>query len=106
LQKQTNIEADQALGFQVNLPTQVITTSTTSQQTTAVGAGIRKIVIQTTKAAWFAVGSNPTATVGGAGSFYLPDGGQSYPIFVSFGVTKVAVIQDSVSGIAVIIEST
>lgn len=87
------------------LTTQVITTSGTSAASSAVSATTKRVQVQATKAAWIAIGSDPTAAVATAGSFYLPDGGQSAPFLVTSSTTKVAAIQDSAAGKVVVIES-
>lgn len=84
---------------------QSITVAGTSAQSSAVGATTNRVVIVSTTNCWVALGSNPTAAAHTAGSFYLAAGAQSYPIKVTPGVTKIAIIQDSAGGYASVIES-
>ena len=56
--------------------------------------------IVSTTAAWVLVGSNPTATVHGAGTLYIP---ANYPIVLIAppgAANKLAIIQDTVAGFA------
>jgi hypothetical protein len=54
---------------------------------------------------WVAIGSNPTATASTTGSFFLSEGIPSYPISVTGGTTKVAVIEATAAGFLSVIES-
>lgn len=100
--KQDNLLATQYLDIII---TQTVNTSGTSAQSLAVNANTKTIVIKASKACWVLLGNNPTATIGGVGCIMLSDNDVSYPIKVIGGTTKIAVIQDSVSGKINIIES-
>ena len=84
---------------------QAVAVGATSVQSSAVGAGITKVVISATTDCWVAIGSNPTASKATAGSFFLGAGSQSYPITVTAGTTKIAVLQDTASGYISVMES-
>lgn len=77
----------------------------TSTQSAVVGAGRNRVVLCPTVDSWIAVGANPTAAKATAGSFYLAAGAQSYPIVVTPGTTRIAVIADGATGFMSIIES-
>lgn len=56
----------------------------------------QKYMLQCSTAAWFAVGSNPTATKGAGSTFVSPN----CPLFIICrgAATKVALIQDAAAG--------
>lgn len=83
----------------------VLAIGAVSAQSAVVGANTDRIVLTPTVDCWIAIGSNPTAVANTAGSFFLAAGSQSYPISVTKGVTKIAVIQVSTAGFLSIIES-
>ncbi len=85
---------------------QVVTIGAASTQSAAVGAGRNRVVLIPTVDCWIALGANPTAAKA-AGSFFLPAGSQSYPISVTPGATKIAVLTDAsgVTGSLSVIES-
>jgi len=81
-----------------------LTTSATSQQfslTMAPNSGIYILICGA--ACWIAQGSNPTATVGGAGSVQVP-AGVGIPINPLAG-PKLAIIQDSAASKATLCRS-
>lgn len=80
--------------------TQNITTSGSSQQSTAVGASTTVVRIAVNADTYIAVGSNPTATTS---SMMIPSGGTEF-IAVNESTDKIAVLQVSASGIASITE--
>jgi len=86
--------------------TQIVAIGATSTQSAAVGVGRNRVVLIPTVDCWIAVGANPTAAKA-AGSFFLPAGAQSYPISVTGGTTRIAVLADatSVTGSLSVIES-
>ena len=82
----------------------------TSAQSTTFNATTKRVVLTTTQDCWFLMGSNPTAvkqtvTLATATGIFLPAGGMTYPLFVTGGTDKVAVIMDSVAGLVSIQES-
>jgi hypothetical protein len=94
---------EQTLDLSTNPP--VVAIGAASAQSSAVDATTKRIVLSASSACWVAIGADPTAAANTAGSFYLAAGAQSYPIKVTSGVTKIAVIQDSATGYLSIIES-
>lgn len=106
-QKIINGEQYDIPGYQtlVIQTTKVVESGATSAQSAAVGATTERVILAPTKDCWVAIGANPTAAKQTAGSFFLAGGSQSYPITVTKGVTKVAVIQDTEAGYLSIIES-
>jgi hypothetical protein len=80
--------------------TQNITTSGTSQASSAVGASTAIVRIAVNADTYIAVGSAPTATTS---SMLIPSGGTEF-IAVNKGTDKIAVLQVSASGIASITE--
>lgn len=86
--------------------TQVVAIGAASTQSAAVGAGRNRVVLIPTVDCWIAVGANPTAAKS-AGSFFLSAGSQSYPISITAGTTKIAVLTDAsgVTGSLSVIES-
>lgn len=84
---------------------QALAFSTSSVQSSIVASNTNRVVLSCTQDCWIAVGSNPTAAKATEGSFFLSAGSQSYPISVLQGVTKIAVIADSIDGVLSIIES-
>ena len=84
---------------------QVVAVGSESLQSSAVNSSTKKIVISATTDCWIAIGNNPTANKATAGNIFLGSGSTTYPISVTGGQTKVAVIQDSLPGYISIIES-
>ncbi len=85
---------------------QVVAIGAASAQSAAVGAGRNRVVLIPTVDCWVALGANPTAAKA-AGSFFLAAGSQSYPISVTGGTTRIAVLADAsgVTGSLSVIES-
>lgn len=81
---------------------QNITTSGSSQATSAVGATTAIIRISVNQDTYVALGAAPTATTG---SMLMPAGDVEF-LAVTPGVTKVAVLQVSSAGVASITELT
>lgn len=79
---------------------QNITTSGSSQQSSAVGSGTTIIRIAVNTDTYVAIGANPTASTG---SMLMPAGDVEF-LAVTAGVTKVAVLQVSAAGVASITE--
>jgi hypothetical protein len=79
---------------------QNITTSGSSQQSSAVGSGTSIVRIAVNQDTYIAVGANPTAS---SSTMLMPAGSVEF-IAVTGGVTKVAVLQVSSSGVASITE--
>jgi len=79
---------------------QNITTSGSSQASSAVGAGTSIIRIAVNADTYVAIGANPTATTS---SMLMPAGDVEF-LAVTGGVTKVAVLQVSAAGVASIVE--
>ena len=79
---------------------QNITTSGSSQQSSAVGSGTTIIRIAVNADTYVAIGSNPTATTS---SMLMPAGDVEF-LVATGGVTKVAVLQVSAAGVASITE--
>jgi len=73
---------------------QVVAIGATSTQSAVIGAGRNRVVLIPTVDCWVALGANPTAAKA-AGSFFLAAGAQSYPISVTPGTTKIAVLTDA-----------
>ena len=83
----------------------VVAVGATSAMSAVVGAGCTRVVLCPTVDSWIAVGANPTAAKATSGSIFLAAGAQSYPIVVTPGTTRIAVIADGATGIMSIIES-
>jgi hypothetical protein len=79
---------------------QNITTTGSSQQSSAVGAGSSIIRVAVNQDTYIAVGANPTATTS---SMMMPAGAVEF-LAVTGGVTKVAVLQVSSAGVVSITE--
>jgi hypothetical protein len=77
-----------------------------SVQSAAFNAKTGRITLTASSACWVAVGKGAgvAAAVAGAGSFFLPANGTSYPISIEEG-SKIAVIQDTASGYLSVTES-
>lgn len=102
LQRLTALLTAQTISVDV---VQYVATSAVSAQSAAVNLATNRVVLSATKACWVTLGSNPIASKA-AGSFYIPDGGTTYPILVPTpGTTKFAVLQDSEAGVLSVIES-
>lgn len=89
---------------------QTLSFNATSAQCTTFNALTKRVVLTTTQDCWFLLGSNPTAvkqtaTLATATGIFLPAGGMTYPLFVTGGTDKVAVVMDSVAGFMSIQES-
>jgi uncharacterized RmlC-like cupin family protein len=84
----------------------VLDVTATSTASTVVGVATERIVLTATVNAWVELGSAPTATLATGTSFFLPAGVPSYPLKVSRGITKVAVIAESTLGKLSILESS
>lgn len=97
-----DVIAEQTIIFKTS---QVLAVGASSVQSSAVGADTTRVILSTTCDCWVAVGSNPTAVANTAGSFFLSSGSQSYPIVVTAGSTKIAVIKANIDGYLSIIES-
>lgn len=83
---------------------QFLTVGATSVQSSTVGANTSRVLLTATTGCYVAIGASPTATVG-AGSIYVPPNIVMYPIVVTPGVSKIAVIQASAGGNLTITES-
>ena len=83
---------------------QFLTVGAASVQSAAVGASTNRVFLTSTTGCYVALGSNPTATVG-AGSIYVPPNVVMFPISVTSGTTKIAVIQSTAGGNLTIVES-
>jgi len=79
---------------------QNITTSGSSQASSAVGSNTSIVRIAVNADTYVAVGSNPTAT---SSSMMMPSGAVEF-IAVTAGTDKVAVLQVSAAGVASIVE--
>lgn len=78
---------------------QSVAIGATSVQSNAVNASTGRVILMATADCWVSFGSNPTAVAHTNGSgFFLAAGASTYPISVTAGTTKIAVIQDSGSG--------
>lgn len=86
-------------------PAKYLLTSATSGATTVVHANTKRVVLIATSDCWISLGSAPVAAVGGADSFLLPAKVPFFPVKVTGGITKIAVIQDSAAGKLSILES-
>ncbi len=84
---------------------QVVAIGSTSAASAAVQAGTTRVILTTTADCWVAFGSTPTAVANTTGNIFLPAGVPSYPIAVTPGVTKIAVIQATSVGYLSIVES-
>lgn len=76
------------------------TTSGASQATVAVGNTTSIVRVSSTEAIYVEIGDDPTATTG---SLMVPSGGTEF-FAVEPGVSKIAVLQVSISGIASVTE--
>lgn len=85
---------------------QFVAIGAASTQSAVVGAGRNRVVMIPTVDCWIALGTNPTAAKA-AGSFFLAAGSQSYPISVTGGTSRIAVLTDAagVTGSLSVIES-
>jgi hypothetical protein len=83
---------------------QFLAVGASSVQSAAVQSTTNRVVLSSTTACWVAFGSSPTASAA-AGSIYVPANWPMWPIAVTPGVTKIAVIQASAAGSLSIIES-
>ena len=83
---------------------QFITVGAASVQSAAVGASTNRVFLTSTTGCYVAFGAAPTATAG-AGSIYVPPNVVMFPISVTSGTTKIAVIQASAGGNLTITES-
>ena len=91
-----SIATSQAITY---IESPVVSIGLTSTQSSVVGASTNRVIITPTIDCWVAIGSNPTATVGTTGSFFLAGGIASLPITVTPSTTKLAVISnDSATG--------
>lgn len=99
---QTALNALQTVS--ISTPPQVVATSGTSAQSAAVNATTTRVFLTCTQDCWVSIGSNPTASAA-AGSFFIAAGSPFYPISVTGGSSKIAVIQDSAAGKLSIVES-
>lgn len=94
--------AEQTLIIQESI---ILDVGSASTQSSSVSATTNRIVICSTVDAWVAIGSNPTAAIAAAGSFFIAAGVPSYPLTVTPGITKVASIAASTIGKASIVGS-
>ena len=83
---------------------QFLAVGAASVASAAVGANTNRVFLTSTTGCYVAFGATPTATAG-AGSIYVPPNVVMFPISVTSGVTKVAVIQASAAGALTITES-
>lgn len=103
----TSIDLKQTIVINVR---QTLAFTGTSAQSSTFNATTKRVVLTTTQDCWFLIGSNPTAvkqttTLSTATGVFLPAGGMTYPLFVTGGTDKVAVIYDASAGIMSIQES-
>lgn len=103
----SSINARQVITNGIN---QTLLVGAASVQSSTTNAATKRVVLTTNTDCWFLIGSNPTAvkqtaTLATATGIFLPAGGTTYPILVTGGTDKIAVIQDSAGGILSIQES-
>jgi hypothetical protein len=92
-------------GVVVSPVQQVITVGSSSVASATVNSLTTRVILTSTTDCWVSFGATPTAAVATTGNIFVPAGVPSYPISVTGGTTKIAVIENAAAGYLSIMEA-